>query len=150
MQRLLGIAVLVSASFAFLPPALWASGGSSMPRPSGTSSMPPAPRKTPEQEAVDHYNAGLKYRDKAVALQKEAAQAGSEKERAKLEKKAQKEFEKAIDELLQAMKGWVEKRRAEPGTLAPDTVQEFSRWVGQREELAGQTPSVSELQQRKW
>ena len=32
--------------------------------------MPPAPRKTPEQEAVDHYNAGLKYRDKAVALQK--------------------------------------------------------------------------------
>src|SRR5207249_4008968 len=54
------------------------------------------------------------------------------------------------DELLQAMKGWVEKRRAEPGTLAPDTVQEFSRWVGQREELAGQTPSVSELQQRKW
>ena len=232
MQRLLGIAVLVSASFAFLPPALWASGGSSMPRPSGTSSMPPAPRKTPEQEAVDHYNAGLKYRDKAVALQKEAAQAGSDKERSKLENKAQKEYEKAIDELrtateknpmfyqacsdlgfalrktgdyagalevydravslnpayspaieyraeaylgldrveeakkaymalftgdrgradelLQAMKGWVEKRRAEPGTLAPDTVQEFSRWVGQREELAGQTPSVSELQQRKW
>jgi hypothetical protein len=38
------------------------------------------------------------------------------------------------DELLKAMKGWIERRR----------------WVAQREELAGQTPSVSELQQRKW
>ena len=48
------------------------------------------------------------------------------------------------------MKGWIEKRRVEPGTLTPDAVHEFSHWVTQREELAGQTPSVSELQQRKW
>ena len=54
------------------------------------------------------------------------------------------------DELLEAMKGWVEKRRGEPGTLTPEAVQEFSRWVDQRAELAGQTPSVSELQQRRW
>jgi len=181
---------------------------------------------------VDHYNAGIKMRDKALALQKEAAQAGGEKERAKLEKKAQQEFGKAIsqfqsatvknprfheaysdlgfalrktgdypaaleaydhalalsatytpaveyraeaylgldrvedakkaymtlfpsdrgraDELLAAMKGWIEKRQAEPGALSPDAVQEFSRWVAQRSELASQTPSVSELQQRKW
>jgi len=181
---------------------------------------------------VDHYNAGLKMRDKALALQKEAAQATSEKDRTKLEKKAQQAYGKAItqfrtatgkypkyhqaysdlgfalrktgdytgaleaydraislspayapaieyraeaylgldrvedakkaymllfpgdrgraDELLQAMKGWVEKRRVEPGTMTPDAVQEFSLWVAQREELAGQTPSVSELQQRKW
>jgi len=232
VQRIVRVALLVGGLIVFIPPGLRASGGSEMPRDRGGSGMPSAPRKTPEQEAVDHYNAGLKYRDKALALQKEAAQAGSEKERSKLENKAQKEFGKAIselrtateknpmfyqacsdlgfalrktgdyagalevydravslnpayspaieyraeaylgldrvedakkaymqlfpsdrgraDELLQAMKGWVEKRRAEPGTLAPDALQEFSRWVAQREELAGQTPSVSELQQRKW
>jgi len=232
VQRILGIAVLVGAFAAFLPPDLQASGGSQMPRSPGASSVVPAPRRTPEEVAIDLYNAGLKARDKAIDLLKEAAQAGSEKERSKLEGKAQKEFGKAIsqfrsatemnpkfheaysdlgfvlrktadyagaleaydraislaptyspaieyraeaylgldrvedaklaymalfpgdrgraDELLKAMKGWVEKRQAEPGTLPPDAVQEFAHWVAQREELAGQTPSVSELQQRKW
>jgi tetratricopeptide (TPR) repeat protein len=194
--------------------------------------MSSAPRKTPEEQAVEHYNAGLKLRDKALALLKEAARAGGDKDRAKLQNKAQKEFGRAIsqfrtateknsrfyqahsdlgfalrktgdyaaalesydralslspdytpaieyraeaylgldrvedakkayltlfpsdrgraDELLEAMKGWVEKRRVEPGPLTPDAVQEFSRWVAQRAELAGQTPSVSELQERKW
>lgn len=232
MQRIVGLAVLVGVFLAFTPPELRASGGSHAPRSGGSSSMPSAPKKTPEQQAVDHYNAGLKIRDKALALLKEASQATDEKDRAKLEKKAQQEFGKAIaqfrtatekdpkfypaqsdlgfalrktgdysgalqaydralsisptyapaieyrgeaylgldrmedaknaymalfpgdrdqaDMLLKAMKGWVEKRRAEPGTLTPDAVQEFSAWVAQREELAGQTPSVSELQQRKW
>src|SRR5258705_2213412 len=54
------------------------------------------------------------------------------------------------DELLTAMKGWIEKRLADPGTVTPDAVQEFSRWVTERAELASQTQSVSELQQRKW
>jgi len=232
MQRIGGLVALIGVSFAFLGPDLRASGGSPMPRSGGSSSMPSAPRKTPEEQAVDDYNAGLKLRDKALALQKEAAQATSEKDRTKLEEKARKQFEKAIsqfraatvknprfheaysdmgfalrktgdyaaaletydhaislsptytpaieyraeaylgldrvedakkaymalfpsdrgraDELLEAMKGWIEKRRVEPGTLTPDAVQEFSRWVAQREELASQTPSVSELQQRKW
>jgi len=232
VKRIPGIAVLVGVSLAFLPAGLRASGGSPMPRSGGTSSMPSAPRKTPAEEAADHYNAGLKLRDKGLALQKEAAQATKDKDRTKLEKKAQQEFEKAIsqfqtatvkdprfyqaysdlgfalrktgdyagalevydravslnpayspaieyraeaylgldrveeakkaymalftgdrgraDELLKAMKGWVEKRRAEPGTMTPDAIQEFSHWVDQRAELAGQTPSVSELQQRRW
>jgi len=232
VKRIVRFAVLVGVSLAFLPPGLRASGGSPMPRSGGSSSMPSAPRKTPEEQAVDHYNAGLKMRDKALALQKEAAEAAGEKDRMKLEKKAQQEFGKAIsqfrtateknprfyqafsdlgfalrktgdypaaletydraltlsptyapaieyraeaylgldrvedakkaymalfpgdrdqaDELLKAMKGWVEKRRVEPGTLTPDAVQEFSHWVDQRAELAGQTPSVSELQQRQW
>jgi len=34
--------------------------------------------------------------------------------------------------------------------LTPDAVQEFSNWVAQRDELAKQTPTVPELQQRKW
>jgi tetratricopeptide (TPR) repeat protein len=232
VQRIVRIALLVGVVFAFLSPDLRASGGSPVPRSGGSTSMPSAPRKSPAEEAVDHYNAGLKLRDKAVAFQKEAAQAGGEKERTKLEKKAQQEYTKAIpefrtatekdpkfyqafsdlgfalrktgnypaalesydraismaptyapaieyraeaylgvdrvedakksylqlfptdraraDELLLAMKGWVAKRQVEPGTLTPDAVKEFSKWVDQRAELAGQTPSVSELQQRRW
>jgi tetratricopeptide (TPR) repeat protein len=232
VKRNLGVAVLVGVSLPFLPGGLLASGGSPMPRSGGTSSMPSAPRKTPAEEAADHYNAGLKLRDKALSLQKEAAQATKDKDRTKLEKKAQGEFEKAItqfrmatvkdprfyqaysdlgfalrktgdyataletydhaislaptyspaleyrgeaylaldrledakkaymslfpsdrgraDELLAAMKGWVEKRRAQPGTMTPNAIQEFSQWVDQRSELAGQTPSVSELQHRQW
>jgi tetratricopeptide (TPR) repeat protein len=232
VKRLAGLALLVGVSVSFMPAALWASGGSHAPRPGGSSGMPSAPKKTPEQQAVDHYNAGLKLRDKALAFQKEAAQAGGAAERTKMEKKAQQAFEKAIvqfraatekypnyyqayndlgfalrktgdytgaleaydhalslspafapaieyrgeaylgldrvedakqaymalfptdrgqaDLLFTAMKGWIEKRKVEPGTMTPDAVQEFSRWVAQREELAGQTPSVSQLQQRKW
>ena len=233
MKKLAGPAVLVGVLIAsFLPAALWASGGSHAPKPGGSSSMPPAQRKTPEQQAVDHYNTGLKWRDKALAYLEEAAQPAGAEDRAKLERKAQQSFEKAIvqfreatvkfpryyqaysdlgfalrktgdhtgaleaydhalslspayapaieyrgeaylgldrvedaksaymalfpadrgqaDLLLKAMKGWVEKRRTEPGSLTPDAVQEFSAWLAQREELAGQTPSVSELQQRKW
>jgi len=232
VQRIVRLAVLVGVFFALVPLDLRASGGSSMPRSGGSSSMPSAPRKTPEEQAVDYYNAGLKLRDKALAFQKEASQATSEKDRTKLEEKARKQFEKSIsqfrsateknprfheaysdlgfalrktgdyaaaletydhaialsptyspaieyraeaylgldrvddakkaymalftsdrgraDELLGAMKGWVEKRRVEPGTLAPDAVQEFSGWVTMRDELAKQTPTVSELQQRKW
>jgi tetratricopeptide (TPR) repeat protein len=231
VRKIPGLAMLVGALVVFLPADLRASGGSSMPRGGGPS-MPSAPRKTPEQEAVDYYNAGLKYRDRAVDLEKDAAEAKSDKERGKLEGKAQKEFGRAIsqfriateknpnfyqacsdlgfalrktgdyagalevydraigleptyapaieyraeaylgldrvedskkaymqlfssarreaDLLLKAMKGWVEKRRADPGKLAPDAVQEFSGWVAEREQLAGQTPTVSELQQRKW
>ena len=230
MVRVARSAVLVGMSLACLCPALWASGGSPMPRPGGSTSAPP--HKTPDEEAVDHYNAGLKLRDKALALEKEAAQATTDKDRSKLEKKARQEFGKAIpefreatvknprfheaysdlgfalrktgdyptaletydhalslsptyspaieyraetylalgriedakkaymdlfpsdrgraDELLKAMKGFIEKRRAEPGTMSPDEIQQFSSWVDQRAELAGQTPSVSELQQRRW
>ncbi|HEV8700617.1 MAG TPA: tetratricopeptide repeat protein [Candidatus Polarisedimenticolia bacterium] len=232
MRRIVGLAVLVGVSLVFMPRDLRASGGSHAPRSGGSSSMPSAPKKTPEQQAVDHYNAGLKIRDKALALLKQASEASEEKDRTKLETKARQEFGKAIaqfrtatekdpkfypahsdlgfalrktgdysgalqaydralaispayapaieyrgeaylnldrmedaknaymalfpsdrgqaDVLLKAMKGWVEKRRAEPGSMTPDAVQEFSAWVAQREELAGQTPSVSELHQRKW
>ncbi|HEV8336193.1 MAG TPA: tetratricopeptide repeat protein [Candidatus Polarisedimenticolia bacterium] len=226
--------VLSAAVLAALPSVVQASGGSSMPPPSPGpgSSFPSTPRKPPAEEAIDHYNAGVRMRDRAVALQKEAAQAADEKERAKLEKKAMKEFDRAIgefreaaqknplfyqassdlgfclrktgdypaaleaydraislaqnyapaieyraeaylgldrteeakqaylqlfasdraraDELMAAMKAWVEKHSAAPGPVAPDAVKEFSSWVQQREEIATQTPSVSQLQERKW
>ena len=51
---------------------------------------------------MDHYNAGLKMRGKALALQKEAAQAASKEDRTKLEKKAQQEFGRAISQFRTA------------------------------------------------
>src|SRR3989442_2665607 len=102
MQRIGGLVALIGVSFAFLGPDLRASGGSPMPRSGGSSSMPSAPRKTPEEQAVDYYNAGVKMRDKALVLLKEAAEATSEKDRAKLEKKAQQQFGKAISEFRAA------------------------------------------------
>ncbi len=54
------------------------------------------------------------------------------------------------DQLLAAMKRWVETRRADPGGVDPETVQEAGRWVEQREEIARQTPSLSQLKTGKW
>ena len=231
MRKILRHAVLMGVSLAVVNPGLWASGGSPVPRPGG-SSNPNIVRKSPQEEAEDHYNAGLKLRDKALSYERDAAQATTDKERAKLEKKAKQEFEKSIsefrtatqknprfheaysdlgfalrktgdyptaletydralaldpsyspaieyraeaylaldrvedskksymtllsidrgraDELLKAMKGWVEKRKADPGGMTPDAVQEFSKWVDERAGLASQTPSLSQLQERKW
>jgi tetratricopeptide (TPR) repeat protein len=233
MHKPLRFLVLASFLLPLLPLPARASGGAPMQPPGAPSSMESAPpRKSPEEEAVDHYNAGIKMRDRALALQKEAEQASDEKDRAKLEKKAQKEFQRAVsefqeatqknpsfyqatsdlgfvlrktgqytvaleyynralslapnytpaieyrgeaflgldrvedakqaylqlftgdrpkaDELLKAMKGWVEKRSTAPGTLSADVVQGFAQWVKEREEIAGQTPAVSELQKLKW
>lgn len=219
-----------------LPAIVVASGGSPMAPPSlpptPSNDTPPPPRKAPAEEAAELYNLGIQHRDKALTLQKDAAAAPAGKERSKLEKKADKEFEKAIsayreatqlndkfhqafsdlgfclrktgdyvgaleaynralslapayapaieyraeaylgldqvedakkaylelfpsdrshaDELLVAMKGWVQKRQGDPGKMTPEMVQAFSSWVNEREELAKQTPSVSELQIRKW
>jgi len=231
----LRIALFFAVVIALVPLEAWASGGSSMPPPSMPpqgDTTPPPPKKPPAEEAAELYNSGIQHRDKAVALEKEAAAAPAEKDRAKIEKKASKEFERAIsdyrqatqlnpnfyqalsdlgfclrktgdynsaleaynralslaaayapaieyraeaylgldqvedakkaylqlfpsdrshaDELLVAMKGWVQKRQANPGAMTPEMVQSFAGWVQEREELAKQTPSVSELQIRKW
>jgi tetratricopeptide (TPR) repeat protein len=228
--------LFLTALVAFLPRPAGASGGAPMPPPGGSPAsstpMETAPRKSPQEEAVDHYNAGIKLRDRGVALEKEAQQTSDPKDRAKLEKKAQKEFGRAVsefqeatqknpsffqaasdlgfvlrktgqysvaleyynralslapnytpaieyraeaylgldrvedakqaylqlftgdrakaDELFQAMKGWVDKRKTEPGTVSPDVVQGFGQWVKEREAIATQTPAVSELHNLKW
>ena len=59
---------LVSAAAAALvllaPGAARASGSSSMPR------SPQMPTASPEQEAIEYYNDGISYSDKATALEK--------------------------------------------------------------------------------
>jgi len=53
------------------------------------------------------------------------------------------------DTLLAAMKTWVERRRDE-GTVEASTLDQLSQWVFEREEIAAQTASVSELRDRGW
>ncbi|PYQ10049.1 MAG: hypothetical protein DMH00_11980 [Acidobacteria bacterium] len=235
-DKLVRLSLWFAMGILTLPAIVVASGGSSMPPPTlpstPSNSAPQPPHKSPAEEAAELYNSGIQHRDKALALQKEAAAAPAEKDRSKLEKKAGKEFEKAIsdyrratqlndkfhqafsdlgfcmrktgdyngaleaynralslapayapaieyragaylgldqvedakkaylelfpsdrsraDELLGAMKGWVQKRQGDAGKMTPEMVQAFGTWVQEREELAKQTPSVSELQIRKW
>jgi tetratricopeptide (TPR) repeat protein len=57
------------------------------------------PESSPQTQAQEHYRSGLDHRDQAWELEKQAAAAKSDKDRAKLEAKAQKQWEKAISEL---------------------------------------------------
>lgn len=47
------------------------------------------------------------------------------------------------DELMSAMKSWVEERREDPGSLDPATIEEFTTWVEERAEVAGNTARLS-------
>ncbi|MEE8137864.1 MAG: tetratricopeptide repeat protein [Thermoanaerobaculia bacterium] len=47
------------------------------------------------------------------------------------------------DELMSAMKKWVERRRAEPGTLDRTTIDAFAAWVEERARISEQTASLS-------
>lgn len=225
MSRRIIVAVLL-ATFVTGTAALAAGS-----KPQQAVPLEPEVQKTPEEQAIDHYNFGLSYRDKAWKLEEKAAAADNEKERAKLESKAEKLWKKAIQEqefataknpaffeafgslgyalrktgdypasltaydralklqpdyteaieyraeaylgldrvedakeayirlfsldraqadmLLDAMKQWVDRRSSEGG-IDKATLSEFSDWVLEREEIAGQTASVSELKDRSW
>jgi tetratricopeptide (TPR) repeat protein len=83
-------------------PAL-AAGGSRQPPP--TPSEPGSVSTlSPEEQANLHYNDGLKARDKAWELEKKAEDADEPKQRDKYNRKAQKQFEKAIDSFTDAVR----------------------------------------------
>jgi tetratricopeptide (TPR) repeat protein len=199
------------------------------PIPSNPTGEPEV-QKTPEEEAVEHFNYGLGYVEKAEKMEGKVAEAKNDKERAKDEKKIQKAWESAIrefesataknpafhqafgslgyalrktgdyqaslvaydraldldpsygeaieyrgeaylgldriddakkaymelfsgnrplaDQLLAAMKVYLDKRRQEGGDAA--ALDDFASWISEREEIAGQTASVSELRDRDW
>ena len=75
-----------------------AAGGSSTNTGSATASVP----SDPKMMARDSYNRALKYRDKAWEYEAKA-RAAAENDRAKLEKKAHKEYEKARKALQSAV-----------------------------------------------
>ena len=211
---------LLLATQLLLPMTLSAAGGSS------------APSDDPQQEAAAAYNRGLRHRDKAWELEKKLETKSIEADRAKLETKIGKEYEKAIksfraateanpqmyqayssmgyalrktgdytsslaaynralelepsyseaieyrgeaflglnhiedakeaylelfrsdraraDELMAAMKTWVEQRTGQPSVVDPDKLQQFSAWVEERAAIAAQTASLVESSDRAW
>jgi tetratricopeptide (TPR) repeat protein len=224
--------VSVAAAVILLPGSVLASGGSPMSVPNSPST-PASPRLTPEQEAARRYNDGLKHKDKADALAREA-EAGTldEKKRAKIEASAHKEYDKAredflaatdknpmmfqahgglgyiyrrmgdytaalesydralqlspdytpaveyraeaylglnrledaksaymtlfnsdrarADELAAAMKTWVDKRHQDAAGVAPETIEDFSKWLSQRQEIAGRTSALIQPRNPGW
>ncbi len=209
---------------------LHAAGGNPINPP--TREAPAEPTKTPEQEAIEHYNQGLVLRDKAWKLEKDLAAAPTDAERLKLRGKISKQYERAAsefesavkrnnrfheawsdlgyalrksgryedaldsydealklspnytpaieyraeaylglnqvdsaktayvdlftkdrklaDQLLTSMEKWVETRRADPKGVDGAVIDSFAKWVGERAEIAGQTPPVSQLRDRQW
>jgi len=87
---------LFLAAALLAPAAALADGGASLPRPSSRQAL------TPEQEAVELYNDGNSYRDKAASLEKEAASETDAKKKEKLEKKAFERHEGSIKKFAAA------------------------------------------------
>ena len=96
-MRKLGLAIVSTALIVLVTPTLLASGG----RPSGSPRVD-APQLTPQQKAVQHYNRGLKNRDKAWKHEEKAEKQSNESKRSKELEKAQKQFHKAIKEFRSA------------------------------------------------
>ena len=202
-----------------IAPALVASSSSSMPSPS-------TPAMTPQNNAVNSFNDGLKYRDRAWKAEKELATATDPKriqtlneiihksydadirsQRAAIQDnpnmyqahtelayalrktgnydESLKSYGKALElmpnygeaieyraeaylglnrvndakdsyltlynggakdlakQLADAMQKWVKDRKATPGDVAPASIDEFSKWISQRTEIAGTAGSGS-------
>ena len=75
------------------------SGGGSM----GPQQRQSVKRLTPEEKAVQSYNAGIKHRDKAAKFEQQAIDETNEKKFAKLQKKIAKEYGRAIDDYEKAI-----------------------------------------------
>ena len=65
---------------------------------------PASPTDSPEQEAIELYNDGISYRDKAAAYEKEAAAEADAKKKETLEAKARDRHEASIKKFLTATK----------------------------------------------
>jgi tetratricopeptide (TPR) repeat protein len=89
-------ALRIVSALLLLPAAGLADGGASLPRPQARQAL------TPDQEAVELYNDGNAYRDKAASLEKEAATETDAKKKEKLEKKAFERHEGSIKKFMAA------------------------------------------------
>ena len=54
------------------------------------------------------------------------------------------------DELAAAMKSWLQRRRQDAAGLAPETIEDFAKWLSQREEIAGQTSALIQPHDSRW
>lgn len=78
----------------------FAAGGGSV----GSFPSQPVERKTPEQLAVENYNRGISYRDKAWEYEKEATQEDGARATTRLMKKATKAYKSAAKRFRSAVK----------------------------------------------
>ncbi len=67
----------------------------------GAMKAPNVERKSPDQLAIENYNAGLRHRDKAWRHHEKVATGTREKDRTKYQKRANKEFGKAAKPIAQ-------------------------------------------------
>src|SRR5262245_1190002 len=90
--------VFVLATVLMFPAAAFASG------PSSTMSLPQQKREplTPEQEAVNDYNDGTEYQEKAAKYEKESSAETDARKKEKLEAKAKDKHEDAVKKFLKA------------------------------------------------
>ncbi len=54
------------------------------------------------------------------------------------------------DELMAAMKAWLEKRQADPAGVDASVLEGFAAWLAEREQVAAQIPNHQEQQARVW
>lgn len=93
--------LLTMLCLALMSVGAYANGGGSIG--GGGISMPAVERKSPEQQAVDGYNRGIKYRDQAWELQEKAAAENNERKVARYERKAIKKFKSAAGQFKRAV-----------------------------------------------
>jgi len=54
------------------------------------------------------------------------------------------------DQLMKAMQGWIEARRADPAGVSGDALDGFAAWLEERAELADQTARLTAAAERSW
>lgn len=94
--------IVALALLALLVPevSLYAAGGAPTSQPAPAN---PIEAKTPQEIAQDHYNNGLRMRDRAWKLEEKAAEASDDAKREKLLKKVDKQFQAAVREFRTAV-----------------------------------------------
>lgn len=102
MRHLNVRALILTLVGALLVPTLplWAAGGAPTQQPAPANPVEP---QTPEQIARDHYNNGLRMRDRAWSLEEKAEEADDEAKREKLLSKVDKQFVAAVREFRTAV-----------------------------------------------
>ena len=92
------LAAILALTLAF--PVQAAEGGGSG---GSVRQQQPMKRLTPEEKAVASYQAGIKHRDKATKYELQAVDEMSDKKYAKLQKKINKEYGRAVDDYEKAV-----------------------------------------------
>jgi tetratricopeptide (TPR) repeat protein len=101
MKQTIGAAVALGAAMALYQAVALASGSAVPSAPAGSS----MPSRSPEEMAIAAYNSGIDHKDRGLKFEATASTTADAKERAKVEDKAKKEYEKALKDFKSAASG---------------------------------------------